>query len=74
MLSLELPIGTEFKVKTEVGTKTYRVVKLDTMIHDCAMCPFGGSDLCDRSDDKVVCCDIDRADRMDVFFEEVKVC
>ena len=74
MLSLELPIGTEFKVKTEVGTKTYRVVKLDTMIHDCAMCPFGGSYLCDRSDDKVVCCDIDRADSRDVFFEEVKVC
>lgn len=72
MLKLDLPIGTEFNVTTDEGTKTFRVVKLDTMIHDCAMCPFGGSDLCDRSDDKVVCCDNDRADGKDVYFEEVK--
>ena len=74
MLKLDLPIGTEFNVTTEEGTKTFRVVetKEDSSADYCMGCPFEGSELCNRLDDKVVCCDNDRVDGKDVYFVEVR--
>ena len=72
MLKLDLPIGTEFNVTTDEGTKTFRVVEIkeDSSADYCIGCPFNGQGVC--MGDNVVCFDNDRADGKDVYFEEVK--